>query len=106
MIRAGHLKSLVVALLLALPATAQELRMGVQAPFVIDPHWLFLGPNMAASRHLFDSLVGRDADARWVPSLAVSWRAIDDRTWEFTLRQGVRFHDGSPFTAADVAASL
>ncbi len=111
MIRTGHLKSpaLALALLLVLwaaPAKAQDLRMAVQAPFVVDPHWLFLGPNMAASRHIFDSLVGRDADARWVPSLAESWRAIDERTWELSLRRGVTFHNGTPFTAADVVATF
>ena len=99
---------LTAAILLAspLPAAAQSLRMGVQAPFVLDPHYLFLGPNMAAARHVFDSLVGRDADSRWTPSLAESWRQVDERTWEFKLRQGVKFHDGSPFTAADVLASF
>ena len=103
----AHLKLVIAALmLLAFPAAAQELRMGVQAPFVVDPHWLFLGPNMAASRNIFDSLVGRDEDARWTPSLAVSWRRIDELIWEFKLREGVRFHDGSPFTAADVAATI
>ncbi|MBV8914110.1 MAG: ABC transporter substrate-binding protein [Acetobacteraceae bacterium] len=107
MIRAGQSAfAALLVFLLALPASAQELRMGVQAPFVVDPHWLFLGPNMAASRHIFDSLVGRDEDARWVPSLAESWRQVDPLTWEFALRRGVRFHDGSPFTAADVAASI
>lgn len=95
-----------LALTLAAPAGAQVLRMGVQAPFVVDPHWLFLGPNMAAAREIFDSLVGRDADARWTPSLAESWHQIDKLTWEFKLRQGVRFHDGSPFTADDVAATI
>jgi len=87
-------------------AAAQALRVGVQAPFVLDPHYLFYGPNMAASRHVFDSLVGRDADSHWVPALAESWRQLDDTTWEFKLRRGVTFHDGSPFTAADVTASF
>src|SRR3954447_891223 len=106
MIRAGQSAlAALLALVLALPACAQELRMGVQAPFVVDPHWLFLGPNMAASRHIFDSLVGRDEDARWVPSLAESWQQVEPLVWELKLRQGVRFHDGTPFTAADVAAS-
>lgn len=92
----------------ASPARADDavLRVGVQAPFLLDPHLLFLGPNMAAARHVFDSLVGRDADARWTPSLAESWRMLDDRTWEFSLRRGVTFHDGTPFTAADVVATF
>jgi peptide/nickel transport system substrate-binding protein len=47
-----------------------------------------------------------DANARLVPGLAVSWRAVDPTTWEFKLRKGVKFHDGSDFTAADVVFSL
>jgi peptide/nickel transport system substrate-binding protein len=88
------------------PAAAQDLRMGVQSAFVIDPHILFLGPNMAAARHLYDSFVGKDADAHWVPTLAESWQQLDAFTWEFKLRHGVQFSDGSPFTAEDVVASV
>lgn len=105
-----HRAVLLLALLAAWAAPAQAkndvLRIGVQAPFIVDPHFLFLGPNMAAARHIFDSLVGRDADANWTPSLAESWRMLDDRTWEFKLRQGVTFQDGTPFTAADVVATF
>ncbi len=84
---------LAIVLLLAglQSAAAQELRMGVQSAFVIDPHILFLGPNMAAARHLYDSFVGKDADAHWVPTLAESWNQVDSMTWEFKLRRGVPF---------------
>ena len=80
--------------------------MGVQSAFVVDPHVLFLGPNMAMARNLFDSLVGRDAEGHWIPALAVSWKQIDPLTWVFALRHDVRFNDGSPFTAEDVVASV
>ena len=40
------------------------------------------------------------------PSLATSWRQPDDKTWEFTLREDVTFHDGSKLASADVKASL
>ena len=43
---------------------------------------------------------------RLVPALAVAWRLVDQMTWEFELRPNVRFHDGTPFTAADVAFSI
>jgi peptide/nickel transport system substrate-binding protein len=88
------------------PAAAQTLRMAVQSAFVVDPQVLFLGPNMAAARNLYDSFVGKDADAHWTPTLATKWTQIAPQTWEFALRQGVRFSDGTPFTAEDVVASI
>lgn len=104
----GLLRGAFLTLVLAAPigASAQALRIGTQSPFVIDPHYTFLGPDMAVAREIYDSFVGRDAESRWVPGLAVSWQAIDDLTWEFKLRAGVTFSDGTPFTAADVAFSF
>ncbi len=87
-------------------AVAQTLTMGVQASFGIDPHFIFLGPNMAAARHVFDTLVNRDADSRWTPGLTESWTPVGPQVWEFKLRRGVTFHDGTPFTAADVTFSF
>lgn len=98
--------ALLLAVLLAGRVQAQELRMGVQSAFVVDPHVLFLGPNMAMARNLFDSFVGKDADAHWTPAPAVSWTQTDPLTWEFALRRDVRFSDGSAFTADDVVASV
>ncbi|MGD0892581.1 MAG: ABC transporter substrate-binding protein [Terracidiphilus sp.] len=51
---------------------------------------------------LFDGLVKRDANFQFVPALAESWQQPDPRTIVFHLRNGVRFHDGRPFTARDV----
>jgi peptide/nickel transport system substrate-binding protein len=87
-------------------APAQTLTVGVQASFGIDPHFAFLGPNMAAARHVFDTLVNRDADSRWVPGLTERWTHVAENVWEFTLRPGVTFHDGTPFTAEDVVFSF
>src|SRR5262249_19559839 len=47
-----------------------------------------------------------DPSGQPVPMLATSWKLIDDQTWEFKLRDGVKFHDGTPFTAKDVKASI
>ena len=55
---------------------------------------------------IHDALVERDRTMALVPRLATSWKTVDDRTWRFVLRQGVRFHDGSPFTANDVVHSI
>src|SRR4051794_33579465 len=79
------------------PAGAQILRVGTQSPFVIDPHYRFLGPDMAAARMVFDSFVGRDGESAWVPGLAVSWTPVSETAWEFKLRPGVTFSDGTPF---------
>jgi peptide/nickel transport system substrate-binding protein len=92
--------------LLPFCAAAQDLRMGVQSAFVVDPHILFIGPNMAMARNLFDSFVGKDEEGHWTPTLAQSWKQIDPLTWEFALRHDVRFSDGSPFTADDVVTSV
>jgi peptide/nickel transport system substrate-binding protein len=51
-------------------------------------------------------LVNRDRDFRLEPSLALSWQAVDAKTWRFKLRPDVRFHDGSPLTADDVVFSI
>ncbi len=48
----------------------------------------------------------KDARSRLKPALAEAWRAVDELTWEFRLRKGVKFHNGSDFTAADVVFSL
>ena len=56
---------------------------------------------------IFDYLVDfPNTDEPPVPMLATEWTQIDDRTWEFKLREGVIFHDGSTFDAADVKASI
>ena len=56
--------------------------------------------------HIFDSLIYRCENQILNPGLATEWGWVDDRTVYFRLRQGVRFHDGSPFTAEDVKFTL
>lgn len=59
------------------------------------------------TRHLFDMLVYRNPETfKYEPLLATSWTRIDDLTWEFKLREGVTFHDGSAFDAEDVVWTL
>jgi peptide/nickel transport system substrate-binding protein len=56
---------------------------------------------------IFDYLVDfPDTSAAAVPMLATAWTLIDEQTWEFTLREGVTFHDGSAFDGEDVKASI
>jgi len=92
--------------LLAQSALAAEVKIGVRAEPSIDPHFLYLATNVAYSKHMFGRLVSRDQNSRKIPDLAVSWKALDDVTWEFKLRKGVKFHDGSEFTAEDVVFSI
>lgn len=58
---------------------------------------------------IYDTLIMRDPyseELKFVPGLAESWKKIDPKVWEFHLREGVKFHDGSVMTAEDVAFSL
>jgi peptide/nickel transport system substrate-binding protein len=92
---------------LASPACAQTLTMALAAaPTSVDPHYHTFTPNESLDAHIFDVLVDMDAKTRPIPALAESWKLIADDTWEFHLRRGVTFHNGAPFTAADVAYTL
>ena len=102
---------LLIAALLALtalaPATAAELVIGLGADVTsIDPHNNNAAPNNSIAEQIFNKLIENDAQQKPKPGLAESWQTIDDLTWEFKLRRGVKFHDGSEFTAADVAFSI
>jgi peptide/nickel transport system substrate-binding protein len=56
--------------------------------------------------NLYDTLTRWDTSLQLQPGLATSWKNVNETTWEFTLRQGVKFHDGAPLTAEDVKATL
>jgi peptide/nickel transport system substrate-binding protein len=104
----SFLRALLLGALLGVGgAHATDLRVGMAADVTsMDPHFLNIAPNINISWHVFDALTHVDADSRLIPGLAVSWRTLDATTWEFKLRRGVRFHDGSELTAADVAFSI
>ncbi len=88
-------------------ATAKTLTMGVRGgPDSMDPHFSALGPHAEAAKHIFDTLVWSGTDLQIEPCLATSWKPVDDDTWEFKLRKGVKFHDGSDFDAEDVKFSI
>ncbi|MGY8669091.1 ABC transporter substrate-binding protein [Bradyrhizobium sp. UFLA05-109] len=86
---------------------AKNLTVGLAASTTsMDPQFYVVGPNSAMARNIFDGLVNQDAKQQIQPALAVSWKTIDETTWEFKLRPNVKFHDGSDFTADDVVASI
>ncbi|TWT13008.1 ABC transporter substrate-binding protein [Reyranella sp. CPCC 100927] len=89
------------------PSMAQTLTIGVRAgPESIDPHFTATGTHAEALKHVFDTLVWSGDGLELEPRLALSWKALDATTWEFKLRPGVKFHDGSDFTAEDVKFSI
>jgi len=103
------LRALLVAagLALAAPLQAQTLTIGVRAgPESMDPHVSALGVHVEALTHVYDTLVRSDETLQLRPSRAESWRPVDPTTWEFRLRRGVTFHDGSDLTAEDVKFSI
>jgi peptide/nickel transport system substrate-binding protein len=90
-----------------LPTLAADLTIGLGTDVTaIDPHYHNLTPNNNVAAHLFGYLVQRNEKSQLEPGLAVEWKTVDPLTWEFKLRKGVKFHDGSEFTAADVVASI
>ena len=100
--------ALALGLLLALPAAqAQRLTLGVSAiPASVDPHFHSGTSTQTLTYNLFDVLFQITPDGRLAPALALSWAPIAETVWEIRLRPGVRFSDGHPFTAEDVAFTL
>jgi peptide/nickel transport system substrate-binding protein len=109
---AGWLGGLVLAAAIAMPAQAQKaadtLRIAWRdAVPNVDFYYNSLRTGLIVSHHVWDTLIYRDPETfQLKPLLATSWKYIDDTTLEFELRQGVTFHDGSPFTADDVVYTI
>jgi peptide/nickel transport system substrate-binding protein len=108
--------ALPVALALALAATLEAAAQTKDDTIIYavqsdipnwDPPNSVLRESIIFGYHVFDHLAARDLKSGKVgPSLALSWKAVDDTTWEVKLRKGVKFHDGTPFTARDVKATF
>ncbi|MBE9606877.1 ABC transporter substrate-binding protein [Acetobacteraceae bacterium H6797] len=92
----------------ALPGTVmgQTLRIGMKAAVDgSDPHQSY-SPNRNVQMQVYESLTFQNDTLHPVPGLAESWTVVNPTTWEFLLRPGVKFHDGSPLTSADVIFSI
>ncbi len=72
----------------------------------LDPHGSNDVPSAKVAYNVYESLLYFDENSELQPLLATDWEAVDDLTWEFTLREGVQFHDGTDFTADAVKASF
>lgn len=75
-------------------------------PNSFDPHALALLYQTRIVTQIYEGLVNRGKDFKLEPSLATSWQMVNATTWRFKLRQGVKFHDGAPFTADDALFSI
>ncbi|MBE2197332.1 MAG: ABC transporter substrate-binding protein [Anaerolinea sp.] len=79
------------------------LRVAMQPVVNLDPIAISSDSEVLFANHIYDYLVDVDAQSNPVPRLATEWAVSDDgRTYTFQLAPGVTWHDGSPFTAADV----
>ena len=74
----------------------------------LDPHAQNEGPTHALAHQMYEPLIIRDMTGQIVPALATSWgvKAGDPNVWEFTLREGVTFHDGAEFDSEDAVFSF
>jgi peptide/nickel transport system substrate-binding protein len=78
-----------------------------QAPENVAPFYNTVRIGVIIGPHLWDTLIYRDPKTNeYRGLLATAWRWIDDKTLELDLRPGVKFHDGTEFTAEDVAFTL
>src|ERR671918_815713 len=71
-----------------------------------DPHISTSANDIRISFNLFDNLVSRHPDGKLHPGLATEWKLTNPTTWTFKLRPGVKWHNGDPFTSADVKYSI
>jgi peptide/nickel transport system substrate-binding protein len=96
-----------IVALLAVSVHAADLRLGTSYELAtLDPHFFASFPSGTSHGHIFDRLINLSESLKMQPGLIESWRNIDDTTWEFKLRKGVKFHDGSAFDAEDVIATM
>jgi peptide/nickel transport system substrate-binding protein len=96
------------AALAGIDVNAATLRVAVDIlpPSLANPYRTAMPPTIWSTYALFDGLTRFDRQGRVVPALAVGWSKIDDVTWRFSLREGVMFHNGTPFTADAVAEAV
>ncbi len=91
----------------ALNTSAAPLRWAAQNDVLtLDPHSQNHSTTTGLLAHAYEGLTRMDAKYEPEPSLATKWTMLTPTQWRFELRKGVKFHDGSPFTADDVVFSF
>lgn len=109
-----HHRRLAAAFAAMLPAVAmaqpagREVTIALGAPPAsFDPHFFAHSPSFMVQQHVFEPLVWRDENSRTIGALAERWEMLPDGSgWDFHLNPAARFSDGTPVTAADVAATI
>lgn len=99
--------AITAAMLLPALGHTKTLRWASQGDILtLDPHAQNEGLTIAASSYAYEPLVQYDPEFNLAPGLATSWEQVSPTVWRFTLRDGVKFHDGTPFEADDVVFSI
>ncbi|MCL9782901.1 ABC transporter substrate-binding protein [Vibrio sp. S4M6] len=99
----GTLAAAIMAASLSFSAVAADIKVAYDAdPVSMDPQEQLSGGTLQMSHMVFDPLVRYRQDLSFEPRLAEKWERIDDKTYRFHLRKGVKFHSGNDFTADDV----
>ncbi|KMW58715.1 Dipeptide-binding ABC transporter, periplasmic substrate-binding component [Candidatus Rhodobacter oscarellae] len=104
------MRTIAFAALAAMAATAASAETfkwaGTTDPQTMDPHAVNSAPVLSFLNNVYEGLVRRGKDMAIEPALATSWEPIGEgEGWRFTLREGVKFQDGSDFNADDVIFS-
>lgn len=104
------IRMVAVAAMVALGGTAAEskaFRYAASAPLLtMDPHATNDFVTQMVVTQIYEALVRLDVELKLTPGLALSWEPNGERTWRFRLRPGVRFHDGTELTPADIVFSV
>jgi len=76
-------------------------------PSTLDPQLADDGNERAVNDNIYEALIARDSKTMMlIPGLAKSWEQVDDTTWRFTLRKGIKFHNGEDWNAEAAAYSI
>jgi peptide/nickel transport system substrate-binding protein len=102
------LSVLVAAAALAVgAASAQTVRIANQGDALsMDPHSLNESLQLTITGNVYEPLVDLDKSLNLMPGLATAWKQTSPTVWRFDLRKGVKFQDGTPFTADDVVFTM
>src|SRR5215469_13717335 len=96
-----------LALILAAPVSAKTFRWANDGDIIsMDPYARQETTLLSFASNIYEPLIQRDRQLKLEPALATEWSNPTPSVWRFKLRPGVKFHDGTPFTADDVVFSF